>query len=144
MSNEDLDVFELLATLDHEAATHDPFDFLKSVSPDCDTLHGECRQDDVLLLPVSQDESDGSSTTTTTGCEADDGSVGEDEAQEDEHKCLKRMLRNRESAAASRNRKKQHVQRLETTIAELQESVCSLQKENTELRRERDLLLSKR
>jgi len=62
---------------------------------------------------------------------ADDG-VGESA----EDKRLKRMRRNRESAAMSRNRKKQYVEELEAQVASLNETVRSLQTENFDLRRE--------
>jgi len=48
---------------------------------------------------------------------------------------LKRMRRNRESAAMSRNRKKQYVEELETQVASLHEHVSKLQRENIDLRR---------
>ena len=63
----------------------------------------------------------------------DDGVPLDDAAAED--KRLKRMRRNRESAAMSRNRKKQYVEELETQVASLHEHVRSLQSENFELRR---------
>jgi len=53
-----------------------------------------------------------------------------------EEKRLKRMRRNRESAAQSRNRKKQYVEELEAQVRDLQSSVGQLQSENFELRRE--------
>jgi len=60
-----------------------------------------------------------------------------------EEKRLKRMRRNRESAAMSRNRKKQYVEELEARVAALNETVQSLHSENFELRREHARLLGK-
>lgn len=53
-----------------------------------------------------------------------------------EEKRLKRMRRNRESAAQSRNRKKQYVEELEAQVRHLEETVNGLHAENFELRRE--------
>jgi len=52
----------------------------------------------------------------------------------DEDKQLRRMRRNRDSAAASRNRKKQHVDNLECQVASLYKAIHHLQTENHELR----------
>ena len=60
-----------------------------------------------------------------------------------EEKRLKRMRRNRESAAMSRNRKKQYVEELEARVAALNETVQSLHSENFELRREHARLQGK-
>jgi len=57
-------------------------------------------------------------------------------AETTEEKRLKRMRRNRESAAMSRNRKKQYVEELEAQVANLHKRVQLLQSENVVLRRE--------
>ena len=57
-----------------------------------------------------------------------------DETAED--KRLRRMRRNRESAAQSRNRKKQYVEELEAQVAGLQNVVRALKTENDKLRRD--------
>ena len=59
-------------------------------------------------------------------------SEGFDDSAEDKH--LRRMRRNRDSAALSRHRKKQHVENLESQVASLQEAVRSLIAQNQELR----------
>ena len=71
------------------------------------------------------------------GSEIDDplGDMEGDSNESAEDKRLKRMRRNRESAAMSRNRKKQYVEELETQVASLHEAVRNLQSENMELRR---------
>ena len=53
-----------------------------------------------------------------------------------EEKRLRRMRRNRESAAQSRNRKKQYVEELEAQVAGLQNVVRALKTENDKLRRD--------
>ena len=58
-----------------------------------------------------------------------------------EEKRLKRMRRNRESAAQSRNRKKQYVEELEAQVRHLEETVSGLHSENFELRREHARLM---
>jgi len=66
-----------------------------------------------------------------------DGTVaGDNSGDSQEEKRLKRMRRNRESAAMSRNRKKQYVEELEATVASLKDTVQNLHSENFELRRE--------
>lgn len=68
--------------------------------------------------------------------EDDEGEgAGDDPNESAEEKRLKRMRRNRESAAMSRSRKKQYVEELEAQVAFLQESVRALQSQNVELRR---------
>ena len=62
------------------------------------------------------------------------GDEGLDETVEE--KRVRRMRRNRESAAMSRNRKKQYVEELESEVAHLHEITRSLKTENIELRRE--------
>jgi hypothetical protein len=64
--------------------------------------------------------------------------LAEDESSLDttEEKRLKRMRRNRESAAQSRNRKKQYVDSLESEIRALKSTINNLTSENYELRRE--------
>ena len=61
---------------------------------------------------------------------------GSDPHMEDE-KRLKRMRRNRESAALSRSRKKAYVEELETKVEELQGALQALQAENARLLHER-------
>jgi len=51
------------------------------------------------------------------------------------------MRRNRESAAQSRNRKKQYVEELESQVKTLEEQVTALHQENVDLRREHARLL---
>ena len=63
----------------------------------------------------------------------EEGLHGEETAEE---KRLRRMRRNRESAAMSRNRKKQYVEELEAQLAQLQEITRGLQTENSGLRQE--------
>jgi len=53
-----------------------------------------------------------------------------------EEKRLKRMRRNRESAAQSRNRKKQYVEELEEQVRTLEQTVGQLTNENFELKQE--------
>ena len=69
-------------------------------------------------------------TTSTIGA---DPNLSSDAAEE---KRLKRMRRNRESAAQSRNRKKQYVEELEAQVQQLEDAVNGLHNENCELRRE--------
>ena len=57
-----------------------------------------------------------------------------------EEKRLKRMRRNRESAAQSRNRKKQYVEELESQVRALESQVGVLHRENIDLRREHSRL----
>ena len=64
-----------------------------------------------------------------------EGSEDGDGDEMSEDKRLKRMRRNRESAAMSRNRKKLYVEELETQVASLHEQMRSLQEQNFELRR---------
>lgn len=64
------------------------------------------------------------------------GAIGDDATDTAEEKRLKRMRRNRDSAALSRNRKKQYVESLEAQITSLQDTVKQLHGENYELRRE--------
>ena len=64
----------------------------------------------------------------------DDEDAPENETAEE--KRLRRMRRNRESAAMSRNRKKQYVEELEAQVAQLHEITRTLKTENFELRRE--------
>ena len=64
----------------------------------------------------------------------DDEDAPENETAEE--KRLRRMRRNRESAAMSRNRKKQYVEELEAQVAQLHEITRTLKSENFELRRE--------
>lgn len=61
-----------------------------------------------------------------------------------EEKHLKRMRRNRESAAMSRNRKKCYIEELEAKVAKLTETVNSLQNENITLQHERAKLQQSR
>ena len=49
---------------------------------------------------------------------------------------MERMMRNRESAANSRKRKKAKVEELEALVASLKEEVQSLKRQNVELRSE--------
>ena len=65
------------------------------------------------------------------------GTGGEEEALTIEEKHLKRMRRNRESAAMSRNRKKCYIEELEAKVARLTETVNALQSENMTLQHER-------
>jgi len=58
-----------------------------------------------------------------------------------DEKRLKRMRRNRESAAQSRNRKKQYVEELESQVKTLEEQVTALHQENIDLRREHARLI---
>lgn len=68
----------------------------------------------------------------------DDGEGGLDSTEE---KRLKRMRRNRESAAQSRNRKKQYVEELEGQVKSLEDQVTALHQENYDLRREHARLM---
>ena len=65
------------------------------------------------------------------------GADGEEEALTIEEKHLKRMRRNRESAAMSRTRKKCYIEELEAKVARLTETVNALQSENMTLQHER-------
>jgi len=77
------------------------------------------------------------------GADVSDGEGGAGEGDEDEgdgsgdpleQKRLKRMRRNRESAAMSRNRKKAYIEELEAKVAALKASVHQLQSENQTLK----------
>jgi hypothetical protein len=87
-------------------------------------------------LPVAPALNMPSMGTHATVGEAEDleqaPSEGFDDSAEDKH--LRRMRRNRDSAALSRHRKKQHVENLESQVASLQEAVRSLIAQNQELR----------
>ena len=61
---------------------------------------------------------------------------GEGQMDPLEEKRLKRMRRNRESAAMSRNRKKAYIEELEAKVAALSNSVQQLQSENWTLKQE--------
>jgi len=81
--------------------------------------------------------------TAQTTCVSEDEQVKEyslDSAREcpsdNEDKHLKRMKRNRESAALSRSRKKQYVEELLAKVQELDATVHALQTENAQLKRE--------
>ena len=81
--------------------------------------------------------------TAQTSCVSEDEQVKEyslDSAREypsdNEDKHLKRMKRNRESAALSRSRKKQYVEELLAKVQELDATVHALQTENAQLKRE--------
>jgi len=74
--------------------------------------------------------------TSELGDENEEGAL--DTAEE---KRLKRMRRNRESAAQSRNRKKQYVDSLESEIRQLKSTINNLPSENYELRREHARLI---
>ena len=67
-----------------------------------------------------------------------EGGDGEGDGSGDplEQKRLKRMRRNRESAAMSRNRKKAYIEELEAKVAALKASVQQLQSENQTLKQE--------
>ena len=82
--------------------------------------------------------------TAQTSCVSEDEQVkdysldstgGYPSDNEDKH--LKRMKRNRESAALSRSRKKQYVEELLAKVQELDATVHALQTENAQLKRER-------
>ena len=81
--------------------------------------------------------------TAQTSCISDDEQVKEyslDSAMEEpwdmEDKHLRRMKRNRESAALSRSRKKQYVEELLAKVQELDATVHALQRENAQLKRD--------
>ena len=71
-------------------------------------------------------------------CEGEGEGEGEDDGNRDplEQKRLKRMRRNRESAAMSRNRKKAYIEELEAKVSVLKASVHQLQSENWALKQE--------
>jgi chromosome segregation ATPase len=69
---------------------------------------------------------------------------GEEEVSSIEEKHLKRMRRNRESAAMSRSRKKCYIEELEAKVAKLTETVNALQSENITLQHERAKLQQSR
>lgn len=81
---------------------------------------------------------------TAFGTEATTGSASASGAEENrdssldptEEKRLKRMRRNRESAAMSRNRKKAYIEELETKVACISNSLSMLQGENGRLKEE--------
>merc|ERR1719155_401698 len=75
------------------------------------------------------DALDGSTTAPTEELSLDDSAMDPAEA-----KRVKRMRRNRESAAMSRERKKQYIETLEQKVASLQETVKKLRAENHALR----------
>ena len=83
-------------------------------------LHGQPPLDIVATTYVAPIDDDGDEHPTDSA----------------EEKRLKRMRRNRESAAQSRNRKKQYVDSLESEIRQLKGTINSLTSENYELRRE--------
>lgn len=65
-----------------------------------------------------------------------EGGDGDGSGDPLEQKRLKRMRRNRESAAMSRNRKKAYIEELEAKVAALKASVHQLQSENHTLKQE--------
>jgi len=67
-----------------------------------------------------------------------------DKEEVEEDRRLKRMRRNRESAATSRSRKKAYVEGLETKVKSLSSLVQSLQAENAELKKKYELHASLR
>jgi len=82
--------------------------------------------------------------TASTSCVSEDGNVKPysldsttEYPSDNEDKHLKRMKRNRESAALSRSRKKQYVEELLAKVQELDATVQALQAENAQLLRER-------
>ena len=72
--------------------------------------------------------------TPSTGAKARGVDCEDEEGEGVEAKRQKRMLRNRESAAMSRARKKRHVEELERKLAMLSTTVAMLQAENDALR----------
>ena len=81
--------------------------------------------------------------TAQTSCVSEDEQVKEysldsprEYPSDNEDKHLKRMKRNRESAALSRSRKKQYVEELLAKVQELDATVHALQTENAQLKRE--------
>lgn len=74
-------------------------------------------------------------------CPHDAGERGDIDPAEE--KRLKRMRRNRESAAMSRNRKKAYIEELEAKVAALSSSVQALQSENWTLKQECALFRSR-
>jgi len=67
---------------------------------------------------------------------ADDGDPNDMSGDATEEKRLKRMRRNRESAAMSRNRKKAYIEELETKVTTLASTVQQLQSDNRALQQE--------
>ena len=84
----------------------------------------------LVSCPANEDGADVS--------DAEGNCEGEGEGSGDplEQKRLKRMRRNRESAAMSRNRKKAYIEELEAKVAALKASVHQLQSENWTLKQE--------
>lgn len=72
------------------------------------------------------------------GYETSDNTLkrAQEQADPTEEKHLKRMRRNRESAALSRNRKKAYIEELEAKVAKLTSTVQELTSENTALKQE--------
>ena len=130
-----LDVAGLLIDLrqqdydDGEALTHRP------------ALHTPCPRSSSSIADLAQ-------AIKAQGCgyETSDSSLKRLAPEEEEgvgsieEKHLKRMRRNRESAALSRNRKKCYIEELEAKVAKLTETVCGLQSENATLQHERATL----
>ena len=74
------------------------------------------------------------SNTDESGSEAD-GGLAEGGLDPASAKRLKRMQRNRVSAASSRERKRQHIEGLERQVAELSRELAELRQVNEDLRR---------
>lgn len=102
------------------------------------------QQEEELSVPVAETYVQAAEPTVVPAVVApiDEVAVQEEEQGEPgvvdsaQEKRLKRMSRNRESAAQSRNRKKQHVDSLEEEIRQLKTTISSLTSENYELRKE--------
>ena len=87
---------------------------------------------------VSCPTDEGGADMSDAECNEGEGEWGEGDGSGDplEQKRLKRMQRNRESAALSRNRKKAYIAALEAEVAALKASVHQLQSENHTLKQE--------
>ena len=94
--------------------------------------------DDLDLLGLTWDTTsvvpDTRTVTPSAGAEAHGVDREDEEGEGVDAKRQKRMRRNRESAAMSRERKKKHIDELEHKLAMLSSTVATLQAENDALR----------
>ena len=97
--------------------------------------------DDLDLLGLTWDTTsvvpDTRTVTPSAGAEAHGVDREDEEGEGVDAKRQKRMRRNRESAAMSRERKKKHIDELEHKLAMLSSTVATLQAENDTLRSRR-------
>jgi len=107
----------------------------KNTPPRCSipATDADCLASDSNILRVSAGELDPTETKENAADAADDELPAMDNELQ-EHKRSERIRRNRESAAQSRKRKRQHVEELEALAATLRSKAQSLREQNVELR----------